>query len=116
LGPSSGILQNSCLLFCRYSCQLEIYIARFASGKVEVLLKCWTAVGQRWKQIVYDCFVIVSWRHSSVFKMFRNNLCDCTVKLLCLFWIPCALRISRTLHFLRYMLNSNDFWADHDCR
>jgi len=50
LGPSSGILQNSFLLFCRYICHLEIYVTRFASCKVEVLLKSWTAIGQRWWQ------------------------------------------------------------------
>ena len=81
--------------------------------------RCWNLellLDRGESKIVCDCFVIVSWRHPSVFQTFRINLCDCNVKLLCSFWIFCALRISWTFQFLRYMLHSNDFWADHDCR
>ena len=41
LDQSSGILQNSFLLFCRYVYHLEIYIARFAS--VAEIMNCYWA-------------------------------------------------------------------------
>jgi hypothetical protein len=56
-------------LFCRYICHLEIYIARFASGKVEVLLLSWTAIGQRWKQ---NCLWLLCYCDLKTFHCISN--------------------------------------------